>query len=51
MKVNSVVKSTIGQIDKVSRRNGHLLRVEFGLEGPHGRFEGGSLGHDITIIG
>lgn len=45
MKVNAIVESRVGQINKVSDGNGHFVAVEFGLEGSHGGFKSGNLGH------
>jgi len=46
MKVNTIVESTVGQINKVSNGNGHLFTVQFGLEGAHAGFKSGNFRHD-----
>ena len=40
MKVNAIIISTVGQINKVSASNGHLGGVKFSLERSHGGSEG-----------
>mmetsp|Transcript_24256 Transcript_24256/g.59368 ORF Transcript_24256/g.59368 Transcript_24256/m.59368 type:complete len:216 (+) Transcript_24256:163-810(+) len=46
VEVDSIVVSTVGQIDKVPASDGHLLGVQFSLESTHGGGEG-SDSHDV----
>jgi len=40
VKVNTIVESTVGQIDEVTTSNWHLVSKQLGLEGTHGGLEG-----------
>lgn len=44
-KMQAVVESIIGQVDKVSASNGHQLSVEFGLERSQASLKGSDLRH------
>jgi hypothetical protein len=50
VEINAVVKAAVGQIDKVTRRNGRLLRKQLHLEGAHGRFANGKFRHHGCFI-
>ena len=39
VEVNPIVKSPVRKVDEISARDGHLIRVELGLESPLGRYE------------
>lgn len=43
VKVDTVIKTRIGQINEISDSDRHLVGVQFGLEGTHGGSEGGGL--------
>jgi len=47
MKVDAVVKPRVGEVDKVSDRNGHHIIKELGPERPHGSVKSGNFGHCV----
>jgi len=42
MKVETIVKSRIGKVDKITASNWHLLGIQLGLEGSHRSSESSS---------
>ena len=52
VEVKTIVKATVGQVDKISRCNGHLVRVQFGLECAHAGLEDGNflVGHGNCLF-
>jgi len=46
-KVDAVVKPRVGEVDKVSDRNGHHIIKELGPERPHGSVKSGNFGHCV----
>ena len=47
MKVNAIIEATVGKVDEIADRNGHLRSIELGLEGAHAGREGCGLGHGV----
>ena len=50
MKVQSIVKPLVGEVNEIVGRDGHLLGVDLGLEGSGGRFECGNGGHGCSFV-